>query len=49
MGYVSNAAGVVDEAFLAGGHFTVDVAGDVLAATPHLKAPYDPKSLRIKA
>ena len=49
MGYVSNAAGTIDDAFLAGGRFAVDVAGDMLPATLHVKAPYDPKSSRIKA
>ncbi|MGF6757069.1 GcvT family protein [Paraburkholderia sp. GAS42] len=48
MGFVSNSAGAVDEVFLSSGRFSVDLAGEVLSATLHVKAPYDPKGLRVK-
>ena len=44
---IDNASGV-DGAFLTGGHFEVDLAGDRFALTAHLSPAYDPKGLRIK-
>ncbi len=44
---IDNAPGV-DAAFLTGGHFEVDLAGDRFALTAHLSPAYDPKGLRIK-
>ena len=40
--------GVADAAYLNGGQYMIDVAGDLLPATVHLKAPYDPRSERVK-
>jgi hypothetical protein len=39
---------VADAAYLNGGQYMIDVAGDLLPATMHLKAPYDPRSERVK-
>lgn len=49
MGYINNPDGVADAAYLNGGQYTIDVAGDLLPATVHLKAPYDPRSERVKS
>ncbi|NYH17117.1 glycine cleavage system aminomethyltransferase T [Paraburkholderia bryophila] len=48
MGYVNHPDGVADAAYLTGGTYAIDVAGDLLPATLHLKAPYDPRSERVK-
>ncbi|MEI9415149.1 GcvT family protein [Mesorhizobium sp. Cs1321R2N1] len=48
LGLIENETGV-DAAFLTGGRFEIDLAGDRHAATPHLRSPYDPKSERVKA
>jgi 4-methylaminobutanoate oxidase (formaldehyde-forming) len=48
MGYINNPDGVADAAYLNGGQYMIDVAGDLLPATVHLKAPYDPRSERVK-
>ena len=42
-------AGGVDRAFLEGGRFEVELAGERFAVTAHLAAAYDPKGLRVKA
>ena len=39
----------VDRAFLEGGRFEVELAGERFAVTAHLAAAYDPKGLRVKA
>lgn len=49
MGYLSRVDGAVDSTWLADGHYTIDVAGEHIAATVHLDAPYDPRSLRVKS
>ncbi|MBU7440327.1 GcvT family protein [Paraburkholderia fungorum] len=49
MGYINNPDGVADAAYLNGGQYMIDVAGDLLPATVHLKAPYDPRSERVKS
>ncbi|MGH8780306.1 GcvT family protein [Paraburkholderia sp.] len=48
MGYVGRTDGAVDAAWLTAGRYTIDVAGEQLPASIHLKAPYDPRSLRVK-
>jgi 4-methylaminobutanoate oxidase (formaldehyde-forming) len=48
MGYVNNPQGVADAAYLNSGRYALDVAGELLPATVHLKAPYDPRSGRVK-
>ncbi|WP_313192581.1 FAD-dependent oxidoreductase [Shinella zoogloeoides] len=42
-------AGGVGRAFLEGGRFEVELAGERFAVTAHLAAAYDPKGLRVKA
>ncbi len=49
MGYVNHPDGAADAAYLMAGHYAIDVAGDLLPATVHLKAPYDPRSTRVKS
>jgi heterotetrameric sarcosine oxidase gamma subunit len=49
MGYVNNPDGIADAAYLTSGRYEIDVAGDLLPATLHLKAPYDPRSERVKS
>ena len=49
MGYVNNPDGIADAAYLTSGRYEIDVAGDLLSATVHLKAPYDPRSERVKS
>ncbi|GAA4130351.1 FAD-dependent oxidoreductase [Aminobacter aganoensis] len=39
----------VDKDFIESGRFEIDLAGECHSATAHLKAPYDPKSERVKA
>jgi sarcosine dehydrogenase len=48
MGYVRDPGGV-DEAYVAGGRFELDVAGDRIPARAGLAAPYDPHALRVKS
>jgi 4-methylaminobutanoate oxidase (formaldehyde-forming) len=48
MGYVNNPDGVADATYLNGGRYAIDVAGDLLPATLHLRASYDPRSVRVK-
>ncbi|MDR6379120.1 GcvT family protein [Paraburkholderia caledonica] len=48
MGYVNNSDGAADSAYLTSGAYAIDVAGELLPATLHLKAPYDPRSERIR-
>ncbi|MGZ4761960.1 MAG: GcvT family protein [Ilumatobacteraceae bacterium] len=49
MGYVSNPGGIVDAAYVNGGTYEIEVAGDCIAAQPSLQPFYDPKSLRIRS
>jgi 4-methylaminobutanoate oxidase (formaldehyde-forming) len=46
MGYVNHAEGVNAE-FIQSGRFEIEVNGRRFAATPHLRAPYDPDRKRI--
>jgi sarcosine dehydrogenase len=48
MGYVRHPGGV-DEAYVAGGRFELDVAGERIPARAGLAAPYDPRALRVKS
>ncbi|MEO5325638.1 FAD-dependent oxidoreductase [Mesorhizobium sp. CC13] len=48
LGLLHNEAGV-DKDFIESGRFEIDLAGECHTATAHLKAPYDPKSERVKA
>ncbi|TDN61254.1 FAD-dependent oxidoreductase [Paraburkholderia sp. BL10I2N1] len=48
MGYINNPDGAADVDYLTGGRYAIDVAGELLPATVHLKAPYDPRSGRVK-
>lgn len=47
MGYVRHAGGV-DDAFLTGGSYELEVASERVPARLHLAAPYDPQSLRVR-
>jgi 4-methylaminobutanoate oxidase (formaldehyde-forming) len=49
MGYVVSDAGPADEVYVAAGRYQVDVAGALVDAHVHLRAPYDPAATRIKA
>ncbi|MDE1182542.1 FAD-dependent oxidoreductase [Paraburkholderia sp.] len=51
LGYVngSHPQAVVDTAYLNGGSYAIDLAGERLPATLHLKAAYDPSSARIRS
>ncbi len=48
MGYVRDPGGV-DEAYVAGGRFALDVGGDRIPARAGLAAPYDPRAVRVKS
>ncbi|MBB5502980.1 FAD-dependent oxidoreductase [Paraburkholderia sp. MM5384-R2] len=48
MGFVNRADGAADAAWLTQGRYTIDVAGEQVMATVHLRAPYDPRSERVK-
>ena len=47
-GYVRNADGVT-EGYLNSGQYSLDVAGEILSATLHLRPLYDPENMRVKA
>ena len=49
MGYINNPDGPADAAYLANGHYQIDLAGELLPTTVHLKAPYDPRSTRVRS
>lgn len=49
MGYVNNPDGPADAAYLMSGAYAIDVAGELLGAALHLKAPYDPRSERVRS
>lgn len=48
LGYVENADGVVDNAFLNSGKFEVEVAGVRIPARASLRPFYDPTNARVK-
>jgi len=48
MGYVRDPEGV-DEAYIGGGRFELDVGGDRIPARAGLAPPYDPRALRVKS
>jgi 4-methylaminobutanoate oxidase (formaldehyde-forming) len=48
MGYVRNADGV-DQRFIESGKYEIEIAGVRVKAEPHLRAPYDPASARVRA
>jgi 4-methylaminobutanoate oxidase (formaldehyde-forming) len=48
LGYVTHAAGV-DPAFLASGHWELEIATERFAARATLEPPYDPTSVRVRA
>ena len=43
MGYVTNPDSVADSLWIGGGRYQIDVAGELVNAKVHLRAPYDPK------
>jgi len=49
LGYVSNADGVSDKAYVDAGRYAIDVAGTAVKARASLRAPYDPEGLRVKS
>ena len=49
LGIISNAQGPADTAWIDGGRYTIDLAGERFGAAVSLKAPYDPSSSRTKA
>ena len=49
LGFVSSEDGPVDAAFLRAGRYEIDVAGCLVPATVHLRAPYDPTRSRVLA
>jgi glycine cleavage system aminomethyltransferase T len=48
LGYVANRAARADDAFVTGGRYQIDVAGTLVDAQVHLRAPYDPTSARTR-
>jgi 4-methylaminobutanoate oxidase (formaldehyde-forming) len=49
LGYVKNTGGWADAEFIETGRYEIDIAGERIAATAHLRPAYDPKSERIRA
>jgi 4-methylaminobutanoate oxidase (formaldehyde-forming) len=47
MGYLENPDDVSDE-WVAKGRYEIDVEGQLIPATAHLKAPYDPLNRRVR-
>lgn len=47
MGYIVNAGGLADAAFVTGGRYEVEVAGERIAAEVSLKPFYDPTNRRV--
>ena len=47
LGFVNGKAGV-GKAFIEGGSFEIDIAGEIVPAKAHLRTPYDPKLERVK-
>jgi 4-methylaminobutanoate oxidase (formaldehyde-forming) len=48
LGIVSRGDGAADKAWIDGGSYEIDLAGERYTAAVSLKAPYDPASLRVK-
>ena len=49
LGYVSrDDGGAIDTEWLTSAKYQVDIAGALVAATAHIRAPYDPGSERIR-
>ena len=48
MGYIANAGGLADAAFVAAGRYEVEVAGERIPAEVSLKPFYDPTNRRVK-
>jgi 4-methylaminobutanoate oxidase (formaldehyde-forming) len=48
LGYVTNPDGVVDDAWLRGGTYRLDVGGTLVPATVSLRPLYDPRSERVR-
>ena len=48
LGYVHNQGGLVDAAFVTGGRYQIDVAGELFGATAQLRAAYDPDGQRVR-
>ena len=49
MGYLVSDADRADDAFAARGRYQIDVAGTLVEARAHLRAPYDPTSARVRS
>ena len=49
MGYVKNPDGLAGREFIETGRYQIDIAGERIGATAHLRPPYDPKGERIRA
>ena len=49
LGVVAHPDGAADHAWIDGGKYEIDLAGERYAAAVSLKAPYDPESRRIKS
>jgi 4-methylaminobutanoate oxidase (formaldehyde-forming) len=49
LGLVTNENGAADKAWIEGGRYEIDLAGQRYAATTSLKAPYDADGLRVKS
>jgi heterotetrameric sarcosine oxidase gamma subunit len=49
MGYLVRGDGPVDDAFVSVGRYQVNVAGTLVDAEIHLRAPYDPEAVRVRA
>ncbi len=47
-GYVRHAEGVTED-HLNSGQYTLDVAGEILPATLHLRPLYDPENAKVKS
>jgi glycine cleavage system aminomethyltransferase T len=48
MGYVRD-AGPVDQEYIDGGRFALDIAGERFTTRAGFAAPYDPRGLRIRS
>lgn len=49
MGYVTNKGATVNKDYLESAKFEINAGGNIYAAIPHLRTPYDPKSERPKS
>jgi glycine cleavage system aminomethyltransferase T/glycine/D-amino acid oxidase-like deaminating enzyme len=48
MGYLTREDQAVDESFIASGSYQIDIAGVLAEARVHLRAPFDPRGVRIR-